>query len=1657
MREKGRSLLLVFVMLMSAFASLGAPTASSGQIVISQAIEIVDDSAVNLRMPTVTSDSMGNVHIVWSDNTQHLYYKALSARGEVLIDQTRISNAGVHRSWHPDIATDSEDRIHVVWTDKGSQHAIKYTVIDPSLDDQDGDSALDSVISVIDDTIIVQRSKNRDWPAIAIDSKGAAHITWEDSYDSLDKFYAQPQIYYTMIVPDYPIRQALTKIDDTLITPIIGHKGHPDIAIDSEDMVQLVWDDTRGGKVELVFLIDTSGSMSNEWADVCTVVYGGNFASGGYFGGIKPLLESANMTVYETIYGLYTTWGGPSAMTSGNCAAHYKNGDGPRTTALGDGVDSGGIRWMNDAIYNGGTYITGEGEDWGPGTTWACLSWRDANGNVPGNPPTAADHKWNYNATKIVLPVSDEGPFNGDEGSDSQYTTTINEAHDSCVQAGVIPVGLVGDGWSNVKDRFQDLAYCPDTDNSDTSIGACPGTSVRTIDAGGAAYDFPASSSSNQMSMLIDALVYMATNNSREIYTTVLDPWGKLNNNADPNWQVGDSAIRTSNGVYYEDIGSGDEGHLVVVNDTRITVDDAFSLHPTISFDSEQNAHVSWMDTRDHGFRKDDNYEIYYTKLRMRGSGEWDGVPEGLSTYSIKRIDDTRISEIGAATQQRPFGPSSNYPALVIDGLDNAHIVWLDNGNVTAGEEILYTRLNQTDETGPGADALDPWETSPLTSWKSDKLGPNSGRSPDLGQPPGFANDLGNGAHLVWSDTNTCDENGNSYIYTICYSHVLTGIVDIFFQTGETFFHEIEPGEQTTFNLTVNNSTPGPPDIVADSYLLTLEGVPPNWAANLYFSRNNTAIFDDTHVYLEGGETVDVYLRVRAPNVYQASGLQDEFANISVVATSIKDPAIRYSRLTITLMDIEYGIDLDTSHSKVEVEQGGTAIFSITITNTGNVFDTFAFYDPNTLEGGAAWNLPFGWGVTFPLNVSLDPQQSVSQTLKITIQESQNPTEEAINLHGWSTGEDEHKLDPNRGNWDTLVLEIFVNIATTGNIDFYVEDTSFSIYPGECANYEILVTKNKGDGRLVFSIPDAPEQIPDGVDPVEWREDHWTVEIDFDTYNAPLGNSVPLSTPRLWTVERPETIIAIVCAPTSLDSASAGLGPSMTIKAHLEGYPRVSDSVILSTRVKAIYDLTSTLEQTEFEVDPGDTLLLPMSILNQGNTPDRYDMRLLSMTDASGTNLLWDIDIPRALLLELQRGDVQEVNVQVNVPDQIPAGEYHILIGVFSEEAFQGPTDSESTHQRDQIDLTIEVREFHDLQISIDPSIDNKIKTTAPGRTVQFVVNITNNGNVEDTVFLNVHTQASNQWNEEPGFGVLTSWSIRWSMLEDFDSDLPREVDCLESGDVAGATEDGQCYFIEVAGLWMIPSMTAYQTIMMQASIDVSPHAKLDDRELGLKVTTPAGSSAEGGDHDETRTWADAEVDTNEEVILLRLRAPNLNLLQVNPPAQTEGDVGDYIPISIKFTNDGNAEANDVEIIICQDQSVSDIKKNGCEESNIVYRRVIGAIRAPSSDGIPQEIEITLQYPVDAGYHDAVVVIDPSNEIIETDEDDNIRAIGDLTSSNPMIDLAAQVLSVWALPIGVLALTTSLLGVVYLVGRGRRQEALGRLAEQSILTESSED
>ena len=1671
---------MTMLMLMSSLLAGYAPSAEAAQIVITDAVQVVDGGQVNDRMAAVSSDDDGNIHVVWSRNTQHLYYSMLDARASTLIDATQISNPGSHRAWHPDIEVDSTGKVHITWTDTASQHAIMYTLLDPIMDDMDGSPADDSIISVVDDFVVSQRNQDRDWPALALDSLGSVHIVWQDAYEQLDKYYNQPQIYYSMLDIDYVSREAITAIDDTLLTPIIGHKGHPDIAVDADDFVQIVWDDTRGGKVEFAAPIDTSGSMYQEWGDMCTVFYGGNFAGGGYFRGIKPMLLDANITVYETLYLL--SGNTPSAATSGSCSSAYSiggSGGNVRPTALGlvPNDHSGGIRALTEVVYGGSaTNLPSDGgyysEFWGPGSTWACLSWKDAAGNVPGNPPTSRDHKWNPNATKIVMPISDEGPYGG-HPIDQQDSQSINEAHDACVIAGVTPVPMYSGGNTGVASAGIDMAKCP---NGQTSTGPriCPGSTIRNTNAGGQAHAFP-SGGSNSMTLLVEAMIYLATNNSREIYMTVLDPHSFVDN--PPNtWTYGDIGHEISGNSYYErmgpSIGGDGVGNLVVVNDTRVTLDDAFSLHPSIAIDSSGNTHIAWMDGRGYGFDKDDNYEVWYTRLRLRGSGEWNGVPGGLPSYGIKQIYDYPISTFEGKNNippGRPWAPSSYMPAILADSQDNIHIAWLENSNATAGEEVMYTRLNHTNDAYPNgiplnslaSFILDPWEATPVTRWASDKLGPNSGMAPELGQPPAFANDLGSGAHLAWSDTTKCDGTSNNNMYTICYTHILTGQVDVFLEDGDAdWLHIIEPGEETIFNMTINNTTPGPVDLVADTYSLNTSmlcivpqeiaeahGISQtcnagNWSMTLFFAGNHTAIFPDTNIYLKGGESARIYLRVRAPSVYQAN--HDENAYITISAVSHKDPAIRSDRLTLTMMDVVHGIQLDTTHMQSDVEQGQTAIFSITITNTGNVFDTFAFYDPNTIEGQQEWLLPFGWSIVFPLQVSLDPDQSVTKNLEINIPTTQEPGTFAIFLKGWSMGEPRKSVAS--GSMDVLELYVNVSIRSTGNIVFEIYDTSEYVLPGDCAEYDIEVIKHFQAGWIIFTTPGAPEARPSEIPEHIWREEHWTLAVDFS--NAPGGNALGLNEPRHWsTIDYPYTVTAIVCAP---DNADAGLGPALAIKAHLEGASRVSDSVVLSTNVIHVYDLdTEVIDATapyQYSVDPSEELEVPLVTTNSGNGADRYDVRIARITDlATGSEVLWDVDVPRGILSELARDEHQNITVTVNVPLMVTAGEYEIVLDVFSEESYPD-SEGRPTRLRDSITLSITVNEFHDMQLWLDPFVESDIKTTAPGRTIRFNLNATNNGNVPDRATLHNHTLilSSGLWDEDPGMGHLDKWQISWAVMDGL-----YEVPCRQLA-VGEESPVNECVR-HADGTWILPEMAPYDTIPIVALVNISTEAALGNQELGLKLRSFFGNMMENGDHDDSESWEGDLLDTNELIVSIRLRAPNLRFDDVIADTKS-GPVGDMLPITVKIVNDGNVHAIDIHIIVCQDQDKEDVRQNGCEEENVAYRQVIGALMPPDAADRVDPAEIVLLYPVKAGSHDIVIVIDPDNMIVESSERDNIFEIeGGLKSSNGWIDQATETIGAWSVPAIIILLTLSLIAVAGLVMYGRRKDALAKVAEQSSL------
>jgi len=148
----------------------------------------------------LTVDSLGNVHVVWDDDTDYLssgsdrdiFYKCLDAATKIWQPAEVLSNESTVLSLNPDIACDSSDNVHIVWQDEtgffGSEgdNDIFYIIYDR-------ESTSWTIPEVISDMGEAQSYL----PSIEVDFENNIHVAWEDSavYDGAD---TDIDIFYRM-------------------------------------------------------------------------------------------------------------------------------------------------------------------------------------------------------------------------------------------------------------------------------------------------------------------------------------------------------------------------------------------------------------------------------------------------------------------------------------------------------------------------------------------------------------------------------------------------------------------------------------------------------------------------------------------------------------------------------------------------------------------------------------------------------------------------------------------------------------------------------------------------------------------------------------------------------------------------------------------------------------------------------------------------------------------------------------------------------------------------------------------------------------------------------------------------------------------------------------------------------------------------------------------------------------------------------------------------------------------------------------------------------------------------------------------------------------------------------------------------------------------
>jgi len=199
---------------------------------------IISNEEVYEPAPEIINDSQNNSHIVWwatnvDELVNQIIYKELDQNGITLINDTIISNNQEVFNFSPRLDIDSEDNIHIVWTsipdfmgghnnspisksEIEEMEQIIYEKINPAADDQNGDSANDQDIAVIDDLFITPEDYIiRVSPEISINNEDIVYINYaKETNEGWSLYTLEMNINAEVIKEEFELTPQATLYED---------------------------------------------------------------------------------------------------------------------------------------------------------------------------------------------------------------------------------------------------------------------------------------------------------------------------------------------------------------------------------------------------------------------------------------------------------------------------------------------------------------------------------------------------------------------------------------------------------------------------------------------------------------------------------------------------------------------------------------------------------------------------------------------------------------------------------------------------------------------------------------------------------------------------------------------------------------------------------------------------------------------------------------------------------------------------------------------------------------------------------------------------------------------------------------------------------------------------------------------------------------------------------------------------------------------------------------------------------------------------------------------------------------------------------------------------------------------------------------------------
>ena len=199
------------------------------------------DSTGNSLYPSVATDSQGNVHVVWEDNTNYasagtdwdVFYKLWNASTQMWGTTQVVSTDSTGSSYNPRIATDDQRNLHITWRDQtnynssGSDWDIFYKMWNVSA--QTWEST--QVVST-------ESTGNSQNPSIATDAQMNVHVVWEDNTN-----YTNSGMDYDIFYKSWIATSKTWTTTQVVSNESTSNSQHPSITTDSQGNVHIVWED----------------------------------------------------------------------------------------------------------------------------------------------------------------------------------------------------------------------------------------------------------------------------------------------------------------------------------------------------------------------------------------------------------------------------------------------------------------------------------------------------------------------------------------------------------------------------------------------------------------------------------------------------------------------------------------------------------------------------------------------------------------------------------------------------------------------------------------------------------------------------------------------------------------------------------------------------------------------------------------------------------------------------------------------------------------------------------------------------------------------------------------------------------------------------------------------------------------------------------------------------------------------------------------------------------------------------------------------------------------------------------------------------------------------------------------------------------------------